>query len=108
MPGGHRWLRRRRRRLVRVVTMGYSHPNPTTTPSHGQASTRRLDLLIGRAVVSDTFRAGLLNNQRATLLREWQVAPEDAAKVMAIRAETFETFAQGVCRILGEGGVDAN
>lgn len=75
----------------------YSGPRP-----------RRLDLLVGRAVVSDTFRAGLLSHQRASLLHEWNVTPEDAAKVMAIRAETLETFAQGICRILAEGGADAN
>ncbi len=88
--------------------MEYLTVTPTAAPKTTRPLTQRLDLLIGQAVVSDSFRAGLMNGQRAKLLAEWHLEADETAKIMDIRADSFEAFAQGVCQILGEAISDAH
>jgi hypothetical protein len=63
-------------------------------------STVRLNKLVGQAIVSENFRAKLLNGQRARLLAEWELEPVEAQSILSIRAGNLEEFAQGICRIL--------
>jgi hypothetical protein len=57
-----------------------------------------LNKLLGEAVISDLFRAGLLNGRRAELLRDprFQLDPDETADLLAIKAETLKDFAIAV------------
>jgi hypothetical protein len=59
-------------------------------------STRGLLVLVGKAVVSDQFRAGILNGRRAELISGFDLEPEETAGVMAIRAADLVEFAAAV------------
>ncbi len=59
-------------------------------------STRSLQILVGKAVVSDEFRIGILNGRRAELIRGFELEPEEIAGVMAIQAGTLAEFAAAV------------
>ena len=54
--------------------------------------------IIGKAVISDRFRAGLLNGRRAELIRqpEFDLEPEEAMALMAIHADSLAEFAVAV------------
>jgi hypothetical protein len=54
--------------------------------------------IIGKAVISDRFRAGLLTGKRAELIRqpEFELEPEEAMALMAINAENLAEFAVAV------------
>ena len=57
-----------------------------------------LNQLLGEAVVSDQFRAGLLNGRRAELVTDprFKLEPEEAAALLAIEAANLQEFAVGV------------
>ena len=59
-----------------------------------------LQKMVGRAVVSDEFRAGILNGRKAELIRDLDLDPEETAQVMAIRASTLAEFAAAVEQIV--------
>ena len=63
-------------------------------------SLRALKIMVVKAVISDQFRMGIMNGQRAELLREYDLDPDEAAAVMAIRADTTADFYAAVERIL--------
>jgi hypothetical protein len=54
--------------------------------------------IIGKAVISDRFRAGLLTGKRAELIRqpEFELEPEEAMALMAIHADNLAEFAVAV------------
>ena len=57
---------------------------------------RALEAIVGRAVVSDRFCAGILNGQRAELIRPFGLGPEDTSAVMSIRARDLCEFAMAI------------
>jgi hypothetical protein len=59
-----------------------------------------LNELVSRAVVSDEFRSGILNGQRADLLRGFRLESDEIAEVMAIRANTLQEFSTAIERIM--------
>jgi hypothetical protein len=59
-------------------------------------SNLNLEVLVGRAVISKQFKAGLLNGHRAELIQEYNLEPEEIAVLMAIRADTVKEFAIAV------------
>ncbi len=56
--------------------------------------------LIGHAVVSERFCAGLLNGRRAELLERFEFAPDEVEALMAIEARELPTFAAAVERLV--------
>jgi hypothetical protein len=58
-----------------------------------------LQLMVGRAVVSDEYRKGILNGRKAELIRELDLDPRESAAVLAIHASTLAEFAAAVDRI---------
>ena len=62
-------------------------------------SARGLQMLVGKAVVSDRFRVAVLNGRRVELLGDFDLKPEEVREVMAIQAETLAEFAAAVARI---------
>ncbi len=71
-------------------------------------SARSLHLLIGKAVISESFRAGLLNGQRAELLREFDLDPQEVAALLAIRADTLKDFAAQVEQLASSHSADSS
>jgi hypothetical protein len=67
-------------------------------------SVKGLNELVGRGCISDNFRVGLLNGQRAELIRqpEFQLEPDEAKAVLAIQADNFVDFAVAVERLVGQ------
>jgi hypothetical protein len=63
-------------------------------------SIRGLQFMVGRAVISDEYRAGILNGHKAELIRDLDLEPGESAQVMAIRANTLAEFAAEVDRIV--------
>ena len=63
-------------------------------------STQNLQRLVGKAIISDTFRAGLLNGQRARLVSQFDLEPEEIKELMTIRAGTITEFAAAVEQII--------
>ena len=61
-------------------------------------SVRGLNALIGRGCISETFQHGLMNGQRAELIRrpEFELEPEETRALLAIQADTFADFAAAV------------
>jgi len=61
-------------------------------------SARGLNELVGRACISETFLQGLMNGQRAELIRlpEFDLEPEEARALLAIEADTLADFAAAV------------
>jgi hypothetical protein len=59
-------------------------------------SARSLEAIVGKAVVSDRFRAGILNGQRAELIRPFGLEPEEASAVLSIHASDLSEFAQAI------------
>lgn len=59
-------------------------------------SARGLQMLVGKAVVSDEFRIGILNGRRDELIGSFDLEPEEIAEVMAIQAETLAEFAAAI------------
>ena len=63
-------------------------------------SINSLQFMVGRAVVSDQYRAGILNGQKAELIRDLDLEPDESAQVMAIHASTLAEFAAAVDQIV--------
>lgn len=61
---------------------------------------RELHRLIANAVVSDQFRAELLNGHRAEVIRQFHLEPYETVRVMAIKATTFPDFAAEIENII--------
>src|SRR6266849_4215024 len=61
-------------------------------------STYGLNKLVGQACISDVFLAGLMNGRRAELIRlpEFELEPDEAQALLAIKADTFADFAAAV------------
>ncbi|CAG0935615.1 hypothetical protein TFLX_04458 [Thermoflexales bacterium] len=59
-----------------------------------------LQFMVGRAVISDEYCAGILNGQKADLIRDLDLDPGESAQVLAIRANTLAEFAAEVDRIV--------
>ncbi len=59
-----------------------------------------LQFMVGRAVISDQYRVGILNGHKAELIRDLDLDPGESAQVMAIRANTLAEFAAEVDRIV--------
>jgi hypothetical protein len=59
-----------------------------------------LEFMVGRAIISDEYRAGILNGHKAELIRDLDLEPGESAQVMAIRASTLAEFAAEVDRIV--------
>ena len=57
-----------------------------------------LNALVGKAVISDRFRIGLLNGQRAELIRqpEFDLDPDEANALLAIQAQNLAEFSAAV------------
>ncbi len=57
-----------------------------------------LNQLLGEAVVSDQFRAGLLNGRRAELVSDprFKLDPDEAAALLSIEADNLQEFAVAV------------
>ena len=57
-----------------------------------------LNQLLGEAVVSDQFRAGLLNGRRAELISDprFKLEPDETAALLSIEASNLAEFAVGV------------
>jgi hypothetical protein len=67
-------------------------------------SLRGMNEIIGKAVISDRFRAGLLNGRRAELIRqpEFELEPDEAMALMAIHAENLAEFAVAVEQLVAQ------
>ncbi|HTP07293.1 MAG TPA: hypothetical protein VMP08_03535 [Anaerolineae bacterium] len=63
-------------------------------------SIRGLQFMVGRAVISEEYRAGILNGHKAELIRDLDLEPGETAQVMAIRATSLAEFAAEVERIV--------
>ena len=63
-------------------------------------SIRGLQFMVGRAVISEEYRAGIPNGHKAELIRDLDLEPGETAQVMAIRAATLAEFAAEVERIV--------
>ena len=65
-------------------------------------SVKGLNELVGRGCISDIFQAELLNGRRAELvgLPEFDLEPDEAKALLAIKAETFAEFAAAVERLV--------
>jgi hypothetical protein len=59
-------------------------------------SVRALEAIVGKAVVSERFRAGILNGQREELIRPFGLGPEETSAVMSIRANDLSEFALAI------------
>ncbi len=58
-----------------------------------------LQKIVGKIVISDNFRAGILNGRRAELISGFDLEPEEYAQVMAIQAQSLEEFAAEIQQI---------
>ena len=66
-------------------------------------SVRALEAIVGKAVVSERFRAGILNGERAELIRPFGLGPDATTAVMSIRASDLSEFATAIEQLtLGE------
>jgi hypothetical protein len=59
-------------------------------------SVRSLEAIVGRAVVSERFRAGILNGKRAELIRQFSLEPDESSAVLSIKARSFPEFARAI------------
>jgi len=61
-----------------------------------------LNKLVGRGCISASFQAALLDGRRAELIRlpEFQLEPDEARALLAIKADTFADFASAVERLV--------
>ena len=61
-------------------------------------SIRGLNEVVGKAIISDSFRAGLLGSQRAETLRlfEDKLDADEQQALLGIQAETFADFAAAI------------
>ncbi len=65
-------------------------------------STDGINRMLGEAVISDRFRTGLLNGQRAELVSDprFQLEADETAALLSIQAEDLQQFAAAVERLI--------
>jgi hypothetical protein len=66
--------------------------------------TRTIDELMWTALTNTTFRERLLNGQRREVLAAVNLTEAEQQAVLAVNAETLETFAKALCQV-GPSGV---
>jgi len=66
--------------------------------------TRTIDELMWTALTNTTFREHLLNGQRREVLAAVNLTEAERQAVLAVKAETLETFAKALCQV-GPSGV---
>lgn len=59
--------------------------------------TRRIDELVWMALTDATFRERLLNGQRREVLEAFNLTDAERQAVLAVKADTLETFAGALC-----------
>jgi hypothetical protein len=59
-----------------------------------------LNAIITKAVVSDRFRAGLLNGQKAVLIRDFELEPTEVSAIMSIHVDSLAEFAAAIDRLV--------
>jgi len=59
-------------------------------------SVRALEAIIGKAVVSERFRVGILNGKRAELIGQFGLEPDEASAVLSIKAQNLTEFARAI------------
>ncbi|MDY7077803.1 MAG: hypothetical protein SXV54_12855 [Chloroflexota bacterium] len=62
--------------------------------------TRRIDELVWMSLTDSDFRARLLNGQRRETVTNLNLTPAESEAVMAVKANSLETFARALCRPL--------
>jgi len=65
---------------------------------------KKLHRIVGKAIVSEKFREGILNGKRAELIQQFNLETEEFGALMSIRAEKLSDFARGVNLILANQG----
>jgi hypothetical protein len=67
-------------------------------------SVKGLNEMVGRAIISDSFRSGLLNGRRAELLRQFEtrLEPDEQQAVLAIQARDLADFAAAIEQLIAE------
>jgi hypothetical protein len=67
-------------------------------------SIRGLNEVVGKAIISDNFRAGLLNGKRAEMLRQFEdkLDPEERQALLGIQAEAFSDFAAAIEQLIDQ------
>lgn len=67
-------------------------------------SVKCLNEVVGKAIISDSFRAGLMNGTREELLRQFEdrLDPDEHQAVLAIQADSFSDFAAAVERLIAQ------
>ena len=63
-------------------------------------SVRGLQKIIGKAVISDNFRDGILGERRAELVGGFDLEPDELMTLLALRVETLAEFAGAVEEII--------
>jgi hypothetical protein len=63
-------------------------------------SAKAMHKLVGHAVVSERFCAGLLNGRRSELLERFDFAPDEVDSLMSIEASDLPAFAAAVERLV--------
>jgi len=58
-----------------------------------------LQKIVGKAVISDNFRARLLDERRADLIDGFDLEPQERDQVLAIQAQTLADFAAEIQQI---------
>lgn len=58
-----------------------------------------LQKIVGKAVISDNFRAGLLNGRRAELIDGFDLEPHERNQILSIQAQTLAEFAAEIQQI---------
>lgn len=59
-----------------------------------------LNTIITKAVVSDRFRAGLLNGQKAVLIRDFDLEPAEVSAIMSIHVGSLAEFAAAIDQLV--------
>jgi hypothetical protein len=59
-----------------------------------------LNAIVTKAVVSDRFRAGLLNGQKAELIRDFDLDPDEVSAIMSIHVGSLAEFAVAVDKLV--------
>jgi hypothetical protein len=65
--------------------------------------TRTIDELMWTALTNTTFRERLLNGQRREVLATVNLTEAERQAVLAVKAETLETFAKALCQVRPSG-----
>ncbi len=60
--------------------------------------TRRIDELVWRALTDSAFRERLFNGQRREVLATLSLTEAERQAVLAVKANTLETFAGALCQ----------